>query len=71
MTEERLEKLYWELDELEANPWLLDWSADDIKMLNQTKINIWGTLYKEYHSNENPEKVMISMISKHIEELKK
>lgn len=28
MTEERLEKLYWELDELESNPYLLDWSAD-------------------------------------------
>lgn len=26
MTEERLEKLYWELDELESNPYLLDCS---------------------------------------------
>lgn len=42
MTEERLEKLYWELGELEGNPYLLDWSDDDIKKLNTTKLNIWG-----------------------------
>lgn len=42
MTEERLEKLYWELDELEANPWLLDWSADDIKNVKSNKNQYLG-----------------------------
>ena len=70
MTEERLEKLYWELDDLERDVMVADWSADNFKMLNNTKIHVFDTLYKEYHANENPEKVMRSLISRHIEKLK-
>lgn len=68
MTEKRLEKLYWELDELEANSYLLDWSADDIKMLNITKLNIRGIIYKNFHSGEKPEKVMMDMIARRTNE---
>lgn len=64
MTEERLEKLYWELGELEGEPYLLDWSDDDIKRLNITKLNIWGIIYKNFHSGEKPEKVMRDMIAR-------
>lgn len=71
MTEDRLEKLYWELDEMEDNAYLLQWSADDLKMLNHTKLKIWDTIYLEYHDKEDPVQLMRDMLNRRKNQIEK
>lgn len=46
LTQKKLERIYWDLSELEDAH--LDWRADDIKMLNLTKLNIANLLFERY-----------------------
>lgn len=64
MTKKQLENLYFGLEELEQNYMLLNWSGDDIKMLNNTRLKIFQTIQEEFYPDEDLATVKKIMYSK-------